>query len=469
MGSTGETAVGDEGDVGGQAGPHERRGGREHLGHPRPALRSLVADDDDVPALDAAPLERGEHRLLAVENPRGATEAGALLAGDLRDGAARGEVAVEDRDVTGGLDRLIHRMDHLLARPQPRAGGEVLRERLAGDRQAVAVEQAPVEQVLHESARASRGMQVLLDEPSAGLEVGEVGHAAGDGLEVGGPERHLHRAGHGDQVEHGVRRATERHDDDHGVFEGPPRHDVAGLEIALEQPADRGCRPEALVELAGVLGRDRRRVGKRHAERLDRGCHRVGGVHAAAGARPGAGMPHDVGPTGVVDPPGHVLAITLERRDDVERGAVGRMARLDRPAIHHERRSIEPPHGDEAAGHVLVTPRDCHERVVPLRVHHRLDRIGDDVSRGEGVAHSLRAHRHAVADADRVEPHPDETRGHRPLAHPRREPVEVHVAGVPLVPHARDPDLGLVEVGGLEARRVQHRLGSALRTGLRDA
>ena len=38
----------------------ERRGRRQHLAHPRPAARPLVADDDDVAVLVAALFDRGE-------------------------------------------------------------------------------------------------------------------------------------------------------------------------------------------------------------------------------------------------------------------------------------------------------------------------------------------------------------------------------------------------------------------------
>ncbi len=74
---------------------------------------------------------------------------------------------------------------------------------------------------------------------AAGLEVGEVRHAVADLLEVVDRQRHVDRAGHRDQVQHGIGRAAERHHDDHRVLERSPGHDVARLEVALEQLADR--------------------------------------------------------------------------------------------------------------------------------------------------------------------------------------------------------------------------------------
>ena len=180
-------------------------------------------------------------------------------------------------------------------------------------------------------------------------------------------------------------------------------------------------------------------------------------------------MANDVTAAGVVDPAGHVLPVALEGRDDVENGAVGQVAGLDRAAVDHQGRAVEPPHRDQAAGHVLVAAGDRHEAVVPLGLHHRLNRVGDEIAGRERKAHAVGAHRDAVADADRVEPHADHAGGHDTFADLGRQPVEVHVAGVALVPHARDPDLRLVEVSRLQTGTEEHGLRGSLRAGLRDA
>ena len=96
------------------------------------------------------------------------------------------------------------------------------------------------------------------------------------------------RARHRDQVQHRVGRAAEHRDQHHRVLERGARHDVARLEVHLEHAADRDRRVAALLRAcagssAGVdelYGRlmPSASIGRRH---------RVGGVHAAAGA--GAG------------------------------------------------------------------------------------------------------------------------------------------------------------------------------------
>jgi hypothetical protein len=55
------------------------------------------------------------------------------------------------------------------------------------------------------------------------------------------------------------------------------------------------------------------------------------------------------------------------------------------------------------------------------------------------------------------------------LLHLRGQVEQVHVAGVALVPHAGDADLGLVHILFGEPGAVEHRLRGALRSGLGDA
>ena len=98
-----------------QPGAHQRRGGRQHLGHAGPALRALVADHDHAAARDPALLDGGQHRLFLVEDLRRPGEAEAFLARELGDRAVRREAAAQDLDVAGRLDRIVPGPDHRLA------------------------------------------------------------------------------------------------------------------------------------------------------------------------------------------------------------------------------------------------------------------------------------------------------------------------------------------------------------------
>ncbi len=179
-------------------------------------------------------------------------------------------------------------------------------------------------------------------------------------------------------------------------------------------------------------------------------------------------MADDVEPLLVGNDAGEELAVRLEGRDDVARLAE-RLAGANRPAVHHQRRAIQPRHRDDRPGHVLVAAGHRDERVVPLRAHDGLDRVGNQVARGQRVAHPLGSHRDTVADADGVEAEADQARRLHAFLDVRGEAVEMHVAGVAFVPHAADAHLRLLQVRIRQADAVQHGLRRALAAGLRHA
>ena len=147
---------------------------------------------------------------------------------------------------------------------------------------------------------------------------------------------------------------------------------------------------------------------------------------------------------------------------------VGRVAGADRAAVDHEAGPIQPAERHQRPGHVLVAAGQHDAGVVPLGAHHGFDRVGDEVARLQRVAHAVGAHRDAVGDADRVEPHADEPGRLHALLHFGREVQQVHVARVALEPHAGDADLRLLHVVFGHAGGVEHGLRRALRFGLRD-
>src|SRR5439155_11874596 len=131
-------------------------------------------------------------------------------------------------------------------------------------------------------------------------------------------------------------------------------------------------------------------------------------------------------------------------------------------------RAVEAAHRHQAAGHVFVAAGQRDECVVPLAAHDRFDGIGDEVAGLQRIAHPLGPHADAVGDAHGVEPHADQAY----LIYARLDllgqTVEVHVAGISLVPDAGDPDLGLVHVLRLQAGAIEHRLAGPLAFGLGD-
>src|SRR5439155_1559723 len=155
-------------------------GGRKHFPHARSAFRAFAADDDDVTFFHRAVEDGFERLLLGLEHDGFAGEAPSYFAGDFRDSTSGGKVAVENDDVAVLFDGLVERLNDGLTGRIRLHVSERLGHGLAGDGERVAVEQAGVEQRLHERTDAADGDKFGHDMFAAGLEVGEHGHAFAD-------------------------------------------------------------------------------------------------------------------------------------------------------------------------------------------------------------------------------------------------------------------------------------------------
>ena len=155
-----EPAVGDQRDVLAESRAGDRRGDREHLRHPGRTLRSLVADHDDVAGHDRAARERVErvlsrNRTAARGRGTRALAAPAIFMTEPSGASEPRRIAVPPSGWIGAVERM-----HDRRRRAPRVAdrGEVLGDRLARDRHAVAVQQPGLEQLLHaRPARRRRG------------------------------------------------------------------------------------------------------------------------------------------------------------------------------------------------------------------------------------------------------------------------------------------------------------------------
>src|SRR2546422_3630147 len=117
VGAAGKPSIGDEADRVPQPRADQRRGGRQHLAHPRTALRTLVADHDHVTMLHASLENRFEACLFGVEYPGRAGHRQRLYAGDLGDAPFGREVTAQDGEMPLGVERPLPWPDHLLIAP----------------------------------------------------------------------------------------------------------------------------------------------------------------------------------------------------------------------------------------------------------------------------------------------------------------------------------------------------------------
>ena len=82
---------------------------------PGPPRGAFVADDEDVVGIDLAGFDGDVAVVLVFEDAGGAGVVEALVAGDLDDAAVGGEVAAQDDEAAGGLERLVPGVDDGLA------------------------------------------------------------------------------------------------------------------------------------------------------------------------------------------------------------------------------------------------------------------------------------------------------------------------------------------------------------------
>ena len=131
------------------------------------------------PGSIALRLDGGEALLLGVEHARRAAVVQALVAGELHDAAVRREVAAQDRQAAGRLERALDRDDDLLPRRLDDRGRD-LAERAAVDGRRVAVHEPRLQQLARDERDAAGGVQVGGDEAAARLDVGDDRRALGD-------------------------------------------------------------------------------------------------------------------------------------------------------------------------------------------------------------------------------------------------------------------------------------------------
>ena len=155
------------------------------------------------------------------------------MAGNLHHTAFGGEIALEDDEAACGLERRGPREDDVL--PLGFLGERsFLAERLACHRGPVAVQQAALDEPLCEHTRTAGVLVVARDTLATGLEVADERRLFADDVEVVDRERDIKFTRDGDEVQHGVGRATGGAHRADGVFKGFARHDLRRLKACAD-------------------------------------------------------------------------------------------------------------------------------------------------------------------------------------------------------------------------------------------
>src|SRR5262249_44694503 len=136
---------------------------------------------------------------------------------------------------------------------------------------------------------ASGGVQVGGEKSAAGFERGDDRSAAADGVKVVDPERDPRLASHGQQMKHGVGRASGGGDTGDGVFERRASENARGAYVAAQQIHYQPSAGESDLVFSGIDSRDSGSPHRRKADEFKRGGHGVGGELASARPGPRAG------------------------------------------------------------------------------------------------------------------------------------------------------------------------------------
>src|SRR5271167_2437931 len=115
VGGAGEAAVGEKSDGITETCANESRGNGKHFAHARSAAWAFVADHDNVAGFDLVGFDGGERGFFAVEHASGAAEILSVVAGDLDHAAFGSEIAFENDEAAGGLQRIGFGADDFLA------------------------------------------------------------------------------------------------------------------------------------------------------------------------------------------------------------------------------------------------------------------------------------------------------------------------------------------------------------------
>ena len=444
VGAAGEAAVGEQGHVLAEADAGDGCGGGEHFAHAGAAAGAFVEDDHAVAGLDLA-VEDGLHGVLLAVEDLGLHVAAQHFRrhGGLLDHAAvGGDVAAQHGDAAVLEVGIVDGSHDLVVEDMGAGFADVLPHGLAGDGEAVLVDEARLVQLAHDGEYAAGLVEVGHVVLARRGEVAEVGSLAADLVEDVQVDVEAGLAEDGWQVEHGVGGAAEGHVDGDGVLHALAGHDVERADVVLQEIHDAHAGVLGQADAGCVDGGDGAVAGQGDAYGLGEAVHGVGGEHAGAGAAAGTGLLlHDV-ELFLGELAGLEAANGLEHGNEVCVLAAGRVAGKHGAAGDEDRGQVQAHHGHEHAGHALVAVGDEDETVEGMGPGHDLAAVGDVVPGGQGEAHALVVHGYAVAYGDggkfdgRAAGHADA--GLDGLGYP----VEMHVAGHDFVGGVHNADEG---------------------------
>jgi len=322
---------------------------------------------------------------------------------------------------------------------------EVLGNGAAGDRHAVAVQMAMIQQRLHQQRDATSFEHVFGHIAATRLQIRDIWCLFEDFGHIEQVEFDSAFVRHRGQMQRRVGRTAGGRDHGGRVFQRLAGDDVARADVARDQVHDLLARRHAEAVADFIRRRRAGRIRQREADSLGDGRHGVGGELRAAGARRWARHALDLVEVLIGHLTDRVLADRLEHVLDGDLLA----------AIDEDRRHVQAQHRHHHAGQGLVAARQPDQGVIGMAADGQFDRIRDGFPRRQRRAHALVAHGNAVGHGDGAEfargaaGGGDALLGRLGLAHQR------NVAGRGFIPAGRHPDERLVDLLGGQAHGIE--------------
>ena len=261
---------------------------RQHLLHPRPALRPLIPYHHHMARLHLAAKYAFTRLFLGVEAYRLAGEAhhGRRDAALLHYRPSRGQVSPQHGESAVLRICVVQLADYVIVADLRRL--DELPDGLASHRLASEVQQLG-RQSLQNRHYAARTIKVCDMVVSARSKLAYVRGAGRKLVHALKREVHASLPRYRKRVQDGVRGAAHRHVERNGVVQRFRRHEVAGLRAALLRHLHDALRGEAIQILPLRIDRKDRAVARqRYAKRLVEAVHGVGREHAGARSAAGA-------------------------------------------------------------------------------------------------------------------------------------------------------------------------------------
>ena len=295
------------------------------------------------------------------------------------------------------------------------------------------------------------------------LEVREERDALANFFEVVDAEWDIGGVCDGEEVQDQVSRTAERQAGGDRILKGLTRHDVAWLEVELQE-FEYGCTGIFAVFTLGFTDCYlSTAAGQAHTESFDRAGHGIGSIHAATRSGTRDRIFFDFFEFFIRQLTFGMLADCFKYRDDIHRITlffiVRHQAGENGAAVNKHSWAVEAGECDHATGHVLITATDSDQTVKTFCRDHCFDRVGNHIARDEAVAHPFGAHTNAVGNGDGTEVHRFAAGIIDTDGGVCGEVAQMHVAGSQITRRAGHADLWLFEIGIFEADCTKHRAG----------